>query len=982
MMVNLSDDGANQVLFQLARNWYYLDQEPLRQDDGEIDGDDDSFETYQQWMQRQQKRETCAFNDDSISFQSSGRQLIPTEANGNGCYFTPKGLVRHLIGRLEQGNNDGRASLFDLCSEIQVDSKVFLSATSVSGSEEDAGSPTPWDQLVAESKSLSITILGSNKVGTIRTVELVSVSYWERTLEQVTAMVEEKGIVSILDLMAMFSFSRDAIINHLVEAKGKVCSDKSSSGKIRLMDDSKHIVSDWYFRSLQQRVVKHFARLEEPTQIKSICHEQHWNYDQVLEWIEAQLQHQIENVESVTENKRTMPEKMNNNEKVEFFLEGEIHGDTATCDQTAIYLPTSYRKRQKQEILEFIASNGYITLERAVRNYRQGLLAAQITSLVQDAFSNVTVLRDGQVFVTDSILQQVQLAIQENLSPSSSASKILDLQDYLPADLLQSPTIVLSILEKSDFSSPSDGVAVIGNDRTILVGKEVIQNFKDDHLSQLIQSHAKNCANEIFQSDFAMDEDDDDNEDLEGSSAGRKTGKSKRAKRKNKNFKHSNKKNKFPKESASAHLLPLPTIVSAVLATYPIFDEDAPSFDDSKAGNMKWEDDDDDYSLSLAAQFCRKAFYSQSFIDQCNRAVNAELKRLESEKNSKAKMSRKDAAAKVRNVETSFQDAFRTLCYLIQAQSKSVTFLIDNLEDCDDGSCLEKLKAEFLQGPCADLTSRVTQHCLYREEAEEDCMFTFVPPDRQGEENDNNSVTDDASRGTEQLSSSLPQYCTDVIITARHHPQSYLSSPPPREPLPILRESFSGNTGIVLSKMWILCGGECYRGGIRTVADDDVEFSSQSVYVRPGNMDAFSSYAEENCLTLCGLPYKKLDKKAEKSLLFSRKQQLCELLASTEVAIDPTGILEYTIMILFQQVRSLIVTGSLLRGPILEALSRERKIPSSVAEALKTLDSMIKDDDKTVDEELGSLVKECGLVRDISKHDTSPLETILQRLRS
>ena len=142
-------------------------------------------------------------------------------------------------------------------------------------------------------------------------------------------------------------------------------------------------------------------------------------------------------------------------------------------------------------------------------------------------------------------------------------------------------------------------------------------------------------------------------------------------------------------------------------------------------------------------------------------------------------------------------------------------------------------------------------------------------------------------------------------------------------------------------------------------------------------MDGFLSYAEENCLTLCGLPYKKLDKKVEKSLLFSRKQQLNGLLASTDATTDPTKVLEYTIMILFQQVRSLIVTGSLLRGPILEALSKERKIPSSVAAALKLLNEMIENDSGSIDQTLVSLVKECGLVRDINKHDTTALESFL-----
>jgi hypothetical protein len=738
--------------------------------------------------------------------------------------------------------------------------------------------------------------------------------------------------------------------------------------KMLLMDESKRLVSESYYRSLRQRVLNYFAGLEEPTQIDALCQEQGWDWNQVLEWLTRQIEDQNDQTKADGACDDTaMQEKADDTESVEIFLNGEIHVDAATSGQTAMYLPTSYRNKQQQEILEFISANGYITMERAVRNYRQGFLAPQIKTLVLDAFPDVSVLHDGDVFVADSILQQVETGIQDYLS-QSSPSEFLDLQEYLPFDLLQSTAIVSNLLEKVGFASPTDGVAVIGNEQAIIVSKEAIQQIEDKHLSPLLQQYAKDRANEMFQAEDETNNEQDD--DAEVVSSSRRSGKSARSKRKGKNSKHNNKKNKSSKgDTALSYLLPLSAVVSAVIDTYPTFQEDVLSSDDVKAQNLKWEDDDDNGGVSiLAAQFCRKAFYSEKLFEQCKRAVNAELQRLESEKNSKAKMSRKDAAAKVRSVEAAFQDTFVALCYLIQAQSKSIAFCTNNLSDIFDEVSLETLKDEFLKGPCADLTSRITQHCFFQEEAEEDTMFTFTLPTQQGE-------TNDEAKDAKELSSGLPKYCADVNTTARCHPQSYLSSPPPREPLPILRESFSGNTGIVLSKMWILCGGECYRGGVRTIADDHE--GGQSTHVRPGNMEGFVSYAEENCLTLCGLPYKKLDKKSEKNFLFSRKQQLNSLLASTNVATDPLGVLEYTVMILFQQVRNLIVSGSMLCGPILESLSRERKIPSSVAAALKLLNEMIQDNDKAVNEELVSLVKECGLVRDISKHDTTPIEIFL-----
>ena len=925
-MDSVSENGAKEVLSQLERHGYFLNYDvPSREENDQ----DDSFEAYQRWTQKQENTPT-----------NSTWRLIPTmtDGNDNASYFTPEGLARHLVGRLQQGENSGRASLPDLCREAQVDHHLFSAASHLS----------LWDQLVKESELFSVTILGTNKSGTLQSVELVSVAYWESTLEKIIAIVEEQGRVSISDLTTEYSLSREAILNHLI-VNGRI------DGRIRFMNDSKDLVSASHCRSLQQIVLKYFAGLEEPVQINTVCQEQKWDWNQVSQWLTDQLEDQNQTKD--------------NDETAETFLKGEIHADAATCSQTAMYLPFSYRKRQQQEILDFLSANGYITMDRAVRNYRQGLLAAQITTLINEAFPGVTILNSGNVFITDSVLQQVQVGVQDYLSSSSVASGVLDLQEYLPEELLQSSAIVLNILETIGFTSPTDGVAVTGNDRAIIVSKEIIKHIKENDLSQLIQKHARKRANEIFLLEFALDEEDNDNEDAEG--PGRKSGKSTKSKRKGKSSKQSKKKDKLPKADESSCLVPFLDVVLSVMDACSDFQEDSLSPEDLKAENLKWEDDDDiSGDPVLVAQFCRKAFYSDSLKEQCQIAVKAELQRLESEKNSKARMSRKDAAAKVRSVEAAFQDAFVTLCYLVQAQAKTINYFANSLEDCFDQGSLEILIDEFLQGPCADLTSRITQHCLFQEEAEEDCMFTFIESKQErGENTENDEET--------ELSSVLPRYCADVTITSRSHPKSYLSSPPPREPLPMLRESFSTNTGIVLAKMWILCGGECYRGGVRTIGGDEGEVSSQSVHVRPGNMDGFLSYAEENCLTLCGLPYKKLDKKTEKSLLFSRKQQLNGLLASTDVTRDPIGVLEYTIMILFQQVRSVIVSGSLLRGPMIEALSKERKIPSSVAVGLKLLSEMIKDDSKPVDETLATLVKECGLVRDISKHDTTAIESFL-----
>ena len=77
-------------------------------------------------------------------------------------------------------------------------------------------------------------------------------------------------------------------------------------------------------------------------------------------------------------------------------------------------------------------------------------------------------------------------------------------------------------------------------------------------------------------------------------------------------------------------------------------------------------------------------------------------------------------------------------------------------------------------------------------------------------------------------------------------------------------------------------------------------------------------------------------------------------------------------MILSQQVKLVVVSGSLLRTYILKMLGQERKISEVVYSALQSLNEAIETqaDQDHIDAEV-AVVKECGLCRDISKHTIS-----------
>jgi E3 UFM1-protein ligase 1 len=888
--VKISKEGFHQILSQMVRlGYFHHGNAPDNDQRNSSDDDDkDDLEAFREWQSGNENRRKHSWD---------GHCQI-CRVNGNGDFFySRQGLVQELTQRLEGAPYHGRGCLQALCRDLGVDCEtIFLSTYSkqqASSASEGSAMHSVWDFLP---KSMTILQQGGD-------MELLSADFWERTKREIASQVEEQGSCKIIELSSVLNLPLEVLMEHVVSASNlppSVC----------FLEDSKMLVSSEHLQTLQKEALTYFHGLEEPIQIGAVCHERGWELEQVLDWLQKNQEGH-----------------------------GEVHVDDNTYHhQSAMYMPLSYQRQQEQAVMDFLTTNGFVTLDRAPNRHT-------LKTLVEDSFPDAFVIGQYDVVIMDAILEEVRAGVSDYVA--SSSSEILDLQDYLPAELVR-PQIVSNVLSKIGFDE-SQGVSVSTSDYAVVVRKNLIDQMEERHLSQLVQDFSKSKADEIFRAkNHGVEEAIDDHP------GGKKETKvkSKRG-RGGKQIKVS--------QGDRDLIVPLVSVAEAILDAYPTFQSGG-----SIPESIEWEDasDDGEGTDNLVVDFCRKVFFTPAFQKKCERAVGAELKRLESEKNSKATLSRKDAAAKVRSIEAAFEDAFVTLCYLIQAQAKFITFA-SSLEFFDEDAT-EILKNEFLEGPCADLTSRVTQQCLFKEE--QDALFTFSHPDCPKDQ-----------KNVEEKRMGLPEYCSSVDTACRRYPQTFLSCPPPRDPLPVLRESFSGNIGIALSRQWILCGGECYKGGIIKVADDgEGDQSEEVLHVRRGNVDGFVSHVEENSLTLCGLPFKKLDKKSEKNFLFSRKQQLLALLSA---ATDPTIILEYTIMILFQHVRQLVVSGSLLRGPILSALSGERKIPEPVASALQELNAAIESGGTAAsDETLLTLIKECGMCKDISKHDTSRLEAHLSSM--
>lgn len=325
----------------------------------------------------------------------------------------------------------------------------------------------------------------------------------------------------------------------------------------------------------------------------------------------------------------------------------------------------------------------------------------------------------------------------------------------------------------------------------------------------------------------------------------------------------------------------------------------------------------------LLARLCQQAFVTDDFVAACERAVQAEVERLAADRAARARTSRKDSATRMQDITVSFEDAscFATACYMVQGMAAFVEYVEapDESMDEDRKEALARVKQDFLQGYCAEFTRRITEYCLFKNEVDED-IFWF------------------------SLDGNLSNYCSPVDLANRETPAIRLScvhdeNGKARDPLPTLRELLPTTVGTALARQWILLGSECYCGGSK-----------------PGDLDAFLSHVEENTLTICGLPFKKLDKKAKKQFLNSRRQLLLQLLADQK---DPGVVLDLTVMLLFQLVKNHVVFGSHLRGFILQALLKERKISDEDRELLQEL-ALVLDEGVDVDP---------GLVRNLkAKH--------------
>ena len=580
---------------------------------------------------------------------------------------------------------------------------------------------------------------------------------------------------------------------------------------------------------------------------------------------------------------------------------GDLHGDT--------FIPSSFTEMQRKSVLEAFSTLGFATTENRF------LSASQITDCIQHSHFSAVTLRKS-IIHPDIIVGPLKTAVQE----ACSTNHWLDLELHLPLELLQTEEDVKDLLLNHVLGelNINGGAIAIEPHGALFLSPGMIQDFVKLEMPSLVDNYARAKAKEIeilFES----------NENDTHSNKGKKRGKMGQSNKQQKN-------SIVGDHSIGSGCVPTADIANALVLKYP----DLLSYMSAKC-----ELDSDDVGTGILGKACKEAFHTETHFSVCDNAIKAEVNRLQAAREASARTSRKESAARIQSVEGKFESAecFSAACFMVQAQKNFIRYAED--AGLDSGS-VEILNNELLRGACADLTSRVTQFCMFKNAVEMD-QFSFRPTGYVTHKDDTYyGPVDTASR------SYFPTYFSYCGLNEEAGAIT--------EPLPLLRSLLPGTLGVALARQWVFCGGLCFQGGLSKAEDG-------KTYARKGDIDGFLSHAEENCLLICGLPFKRLDKKSEKKFLYARRDRLLHML---ETETDPAAVLDLTIMVLYQLFKNHVVSGSLLRGPILKLLTNERKVSSDVAEVLKKLADQLEKSDPP-DAELVERVRSYGLNKDTVK---------------
>jgi len=287
------------------------------------------------------------------------------------------------------------------------------------------------------------------------------------------------------------------------------------------------------------------------------------------------------------------------------------------------------------------------------------------------------------------------------------------------------------------------------------------------------------------------------------------------------------------------------------------------------------------------------------------------------------------------------KEAFESLpcfgyaCLFLQCQYKFLTHSCLGTDDNLHGTSSSFLFLEdFLYGSCREFIRRITEYALMSQNVEQ---VKVIVKDQANEEKETPTFYHAFDFTQRQIVSSKVDWGEDDDGSLCSRAATPLQTM--RNTLPF---------GAVLTKLWTLTTPREESEQCNDIAEQ---------------IQTFMSLVKEHTLTICGVPFKVLDKKLEKKLLAARSQQLLEKIQETN---DLETILDLSIMLLFQQHSKhnfVVVVHTGNRAHALEKLSDERKklreqvqLLDMLTNVSKALPTMPLDESSTALERLRSTV--------------------------
>jgi E3 UFM1-protein ligase 1 len=609
---------------------------------------------------------------------------------------------------------------------------------------------------------------GKPAVTRIQDVVVVDSYLQMRVDELVLALRRTTGKLAVAQLANQWNLPLDftmSLIQNRLDASHKVSILTQRNG-------TKALVSDAYLDELETRFNGALlAVTSRPVSIEKICELHEWDEPS---WIRSFIVPRLES------------------KRAECAVPGEFHGN--------LYVPNSYINRQKKAASESFLANGCISFEDGQN--RWGVVPSTLRQHLRECHGDSVIVLSEVLVHRDALVTSLEALVQE-----AGASKgWVDLTPHLPSQLLSIEDDCRTLLEEHVINGEeeeTDGWVILTSDMAIFASRSMARAVIELTITPLVEPWAKIRAREldVVRANKAK-------ASIAAPALHKDTKRPKRPSSKKSDI------DLVEDNVLSEVSLPLDQIADAVRVQYPDLSVETNS--------------------GLLRQLCETAFYVDelnraSIQSLCDSALQAEMKRLATERTSKVTIRHKDSAFKTRDIQTSFEDphCFATACYMIQGYASFLEYAGNVGDDGTGGAwllseeALAELRRDFLLGFGSEFTRRLTQYCWFRNELEEAAL----------------SFRDHSVENMDDAESTLPHCCSPVSLSSRYYPRAFLSCPsedasavrvPKASPLDKLRSLLPPTVGIALARQWILCGAESYQGGTKA-----------------GSMEVFLSHVEE-----------------------------------------------------------------------------------------------------------------------------------------